>query len=178
MKPVPPRPYLSGAFTQAALILATLVLQAQASRAQQAVILLRHAEQTLVGAMMDGDPPLNEFGWRRAEALGTALKEAGITAVVTSPYARSRQTAEPLARALGLEPAVLAKDDLPALVATLKARHAGDTVLVVAHSDTIPPLLKLWGHEASVEVGKAEFNSLWLVVPREGKPPLVSRLKL
>jgi hypothetical protein len=51
-------------------------------------------------------------------------------------------------------------------------------VLVVAHSDTIPPLLKLWGHEASVEVGKAEFNSLWLVVPREGKPPLVSRLKL
>ncbi len=71
-----------------------------------------------------------------------------------------------------------ARDDLPALVATLKARHAGDTVLVVAHSDTIPPLLKLWGHEASVEVGKAEFNSLWLVVPREGKPPLVSRLKL
>ena len=59
MKPVPPRPYLSGAFTQAALILAALVLQAQASRAQQAVILLRHAEQTPVGAMMDGDPPLN-----------------------------------------------------------------------------------------------------------------------
>ncbi|HEX2552549.1 MAG TPA: phosphoglycerate mutase family protein [Microvirga sp.] len=140
--------------------------------------MLRHAEQTPVGAMMDGDPPLNETGQQRAAALSVALKEAGITAVVTSQYARSRQTAEPLARALGLEPQTLAKDDLPALIAGLRERHAQDTVLVVAHSDTIPALLKLWGHPAAVEVGKAEFGSLWLVVPRDGKPPLVSRIRL
>ena len=178
MKPVLPHAYLPRLLSPAALMLAALVLQAQASLAQQAVILLRHAEQTPVGAMMDGDPPLNELGWRRAEALGAALKDAGITAVVTSPYARARQTAEPLAKALGLEPRTLAKDDLPALVAALRAQHAGDTVLVVAHSDTIPALLKLWGHAAAVEVGKQEFNSLWLVVPRDGRPPVVSRLKL
>jgi hypothetical protein len=44
--------------------------------------------------------------------------------------------------------------------------------------NTIPALLKLWGHAAAVEVGKQEFNSLWLVVPRDGRPPVVSRLKL
>ncbi len=62
MKRALPWPQQAKFFAHLALILATLVLQSQAGLAQQAVILLRHAEQTPVGAMMDGDPPLNEMG--------------------------------------------------------------------------------------------------------------------
>jgi hypothetical protein len=72
--------------------------------AQQTIILVRHAEQTPTGGMMDGDPPLNEDGARRAQALASVLKDAGVRAIYVSQYARAQQTAEPLARGLGVKP--------------------------------------------------------------------------
>lgn len=161
-----------------ALSLLGLAAQALPLSAQQAVILVRHAEQTPVGGMMDGDPPLNEAGLKRAAALGGLLKDSGVGAIYVSQFARSRQTAEPLAAALGREVQVMPKDDLAGLTEHLRARHPRDTVVVVAHSDTIPALLKAWGHKEAVEVPRAEFNSLWFVVPREGDAPIVSRLRL
>lgn len=51
------------------------------------------------------DPELDEVGRRQAEALGRCplLLRAPIEAVYASPLRRARQTAEPLARRLGLE---------------------------------------------------------------------------
>lgn len=146
--------------------------------AQQAVILVRHAEQALVGGMMDGDPPLTEDGTRRAQSLVGLLKDAGVTAIYASQYLRSRETVAPLAQVLNLEVRTAPKDDLTALSERLRTEHGSDTVLIVAHSDTIPALLKLWGHPTAVQVGKTEFNGLWFVVPRQGQAPVVSRLRL
>lgn len=147
--------------------------------AQQALLVLRHAEQTQGGGgMMDGDPALNEAGQRRAAALAAHLKDAGITAIYTSQFLRARQTAEPVAAALKLEPAIVLKDDVAALADAIKAKHGRDTVLVVGHSDTVPAILKAFGATAPVEIGKTEFDSLWLVVPRPGEKALVSRLRL
>jgi broad specificity phosphatase PhoE len=162
------------------VFLATLLLGTGLAPAfaQQAVILVRHAEQALVGGMMDGDPPLTEDGTRRAQSLVGLLKDAGVTAIYASQYLRSRETATPLAQALNLEVRTAPKDDLMALAERLRTEHGSDTVLVVAHSDTIPALLKLWGHPAAMQVGKTEFNGLWFVVPRQGQVPIVSRLRL
>ena len=147
------------------------------SFAQKAIILVRHAEQTPVGGMMDGDPPLNQMGIQRAAALTSHLKQTGITAIYTSQYARARETAEPTASELGIQAQVFPKDDLEGLVQRLNEKHAQDIVLVVAHSDTIPMLLRSWGHTHPVEVGKADFGSLWFVVPRQNQQPVVSRLQ-
>jgi len=162
------------------VVLAMLVTGAMitSSLAQQTIILVRHAEQTPTGGMMDGDPPLNESGARRAETLASVLKEAGVSAIYVSQYARAQQTAEPLARALGVKPEVVAKDDLKALTERLKAHDGQGAVLVVAHSDTIPALLKAWGHSQPVTIEKTEFNSLWFVVSRPDGAPLVSRIRL
>jgi broad specificity phosphatase PhoE len=146
--------------------------------AQQTIILVRHAEQTPTGGMMDGDPPLNEDGARRAQALASILKDAGVRAIYVSQYARAQQTAEPLARGLGVKLEVVAKDDLKALTERLKAHGGQGAVLVVGHSDTIPALLKAWGHPQPVMIDKTEFNSLWFVVSRPDGSPLVSRLRL
>jgi broad specificity phosphatase PhoE len=146
--------------------------------AQQTIILVRHAEQTLTGSMMDGDPPLNEDGARRAQALASVLKDAGVRAIYVSQYARAQQTVEPLARGLGVKPEVVAKDDLSALTERLKAHDGQGAVLVVGHSDTIPALLKVWGHLQPVTIDKTEFNSLWFVVSRPDGSPFVSRLRL
>ena len=53
------------------------------------------------------DPDLTEVGHRQAERVGEYLLPMGIDVVVTSPLARARQTADPLARMLGIEPVVI-----------------------------------------------------------------------
>jgi phosphohistidine phosphatase len=67
--------------------------------------LLRHAIAEEVSASgRDADRALTPDGLRRAErvARGLAALEPSIDLVLTSPYRRARQTAEPAARALGL----------------------------------------------------------------------------
>ena len=159
------------------LAIPALTLAALPALAQQAVILLRHAEQTQTGGgMMDGDPPLNEAGQRRAASLAESLREAGVTAIVTSQYLRARQTAEPLAAALRIEPVVVKKDDAVGLTDALR-RQSGATVLVVGHSDTIPGMLKALGHQQALEFPKTEFNNAWIVVPRPEGAPVVTRVR-
>jgi len=162
------------------LLLAMLVTGAMITSgfAQQTIILLRHAEQIPTGGMMDGDPPLNDTGARRAQTLASVLKDADVRAIYVSQYVRAQQTAEPLARALGVKPEVVAKDDLKALTERLKAHDGEGAILVVAHSDTIPVLLKAWGYTQPVTIEKTEFNSLWFVVSRPDGAPLVSRIRL
>lgn len=164
----------------AVLLVAAIAPAAPATQAyaQQAVLVVRHAEQTLVGGMMDGDPPLNEDGAKRARSLPERLGAASIKAVYASQYARSRETAAPLAQAMGAKSYVVPKDDLAALTAHMREHHAGDVVAVVGHSDTIPAMLRAWGHPDPVQVGRMEFDGLWIVVPREGAAPVVTRLRL
>ena len=68
------------------------------------LILVRHAEPVrIVDADGPADPPLAERGVQQAEALAAYLGEEGIGAVWSSPMVRARQTAAPLAAALGVE---------------------------------------------------------------------------
>jgi probable phosphoglycerate mutase len=77
------------------------------------VLLVRHGESgSMVGgaslALTDGqgDPPLAPGGAAEAELVGARLARHGINAIYTSPLRRCVETAEPLARALGLTPRI------------------------------------------------------------------------
>ena len=59
---------------------------------------------------MAADPDLSEAGRARAASLATALKDAGIVAIFTTEFKRTQQTAEPLAKALGLTVKVVKGD--------------------------------------------------------------------
>src|SRR5947208_15686381 len=77
--------------------------------AQQAVLLVRHAE--LQGGAM-AEPkhlPLSEAGAARAERPAATRKDVSIGAICVTDFVRPRQTAEPQARAIGEEPTVLPK---------------------------------------------------------------------
>jgi 2,3-bisphosphoglycerate-dependent phosphoglycerate mutase len=67
------------------------------------LVLVRHAEPEWVrdGLTID-DPPLTERGFEQAERLATRLAEERFDEVLVSPLLRSRQTAAPLLRRLGL----------------------------------------------------------------------------
>ena len=68
------------------------------------LLLVRHAEPVrIVDADGPADPPLAERGVKQAEALAAYLADEGIGAVWSSPMLRARETAAPLAAALGIE---------------------------------------------------------------------------
>lgn len=141
--------------------------------AQQTIFVVRHAERADAGTagatMMANDPELSEAGRARAQSLAAALKDAKITAIYTTEYKRTRQTAEPLASALGLEVTVVPARDMAALVEKLKG--AGNA-LVVGHSNTVGPILERLGVADPVTLGDEDYDNLFVVVRGE-KPTLV-----
>lgn len=73
--------------------------------------LIRHALPLRIdGGDGPADPALAPDGLEQAKRLAAWWAPLGADAVYTSPMRRARETAEPLARALGLEPTVV--DDL------------------------------------------------------------------
>jgi phosphohistidine phosphatase len=99
--------------------------------------LLRHAEAG--EAPRDEDRTLTEHGHAqaRAAAVGIAWLGLRLDAILSSPFPRARQTAEPVATALGLgveETAALASGQGPReALALLRGRDADEGVLLVGH---------------------------------------------
>lgn len=150
------------------------LLVALPAAAQQAIFVVRHAERadTASGAapMMATDPDLSDAGRARAESLAAALKDAKITAIFVTPYKRTQQTAEPLAKALGIQPTAIDPKDAAGLIEKVKAT-AGN-VLVVGHSNTVPDVLTRLGIADAPKLADTDYDNLFLVL-RGDKSSLV-----
>jgi len=111
--------------------------------------LLRHAAaEDRAASGRDADRTLTEDGHRRARDVGRGLAklEPPITLVLTSPYARARQTAEAAARALRLDGKVrqtraLEPDADPADVLSEVREEKAEAVLLVGHEPHMGALL-------------------------------------
>jgi phosphohistidine phosphatase SixA len=131
------------------------------------VVLVRHAEKA---QSPQDDPPLTKAGLERARALVDALKDTKVTVIVTSDAQRTRETAQPLAEALGLKPVVVglgrsgAKAHAEAVAAELR-RLAGGVVVVVDHSDTIPLIIAALGGPHLPEIPSKEYANFFLLAP-------------
>lgn len=69
--------------------------------------LVRHGRpEQIVNADGPADPPLTDVGHRQARAVGGWLAAEPFDALYTSPMVRARETADPLARLIGVEPIV------------------------------------------------------------------------
>lgn len=145
--------------------------------AQQAVILVRHAE--LAGAAMAPPKslPLSPEGLARAQRLAALLKDAGVAAIYVTDFVRTQDTAAPLAQALGQAPVVLPKGDPQELLQRLRGQHATQTVLLVGHTDTLPGLLRALGHPEDITIEPQDYGSIFVVAPREAGRPAVLRLR-
>ena len=130
----------------------------QSSEARPAtVFLVRHAEKTTE----EQDPGLTEAGLARAVELATMLRDAGIEHILSSDYRRTRDSAIPLAEALGLSIEIYDPRDLPALVTRLA--ELGGRVLVVGHSDTTPTVVELLGGDPGPLIDESEHDRLYVV---------------
>lgn len=130
--------------------------------AQGAVFVVRHAEKSDEASADAKDPDLSPSGRARAESLARWLRDAGITAVYATEFKRTQQTAEPLARALGIDVTIVPAKESETLVRQL--RVASGNALVVAHSNTVPEIVKAIGIDVPVAIAEADYDNLFVVV--------------
>ena len=139
---------------------------------------MRHAERTDTGpsgkasGAMGTDPDLSAIGQARAKSLATLLKDTTLTAIYTTEFKRTQQTAAPIAQAQGLTASTIPSAKTPDLIAKLKA--ATGAVLVVGHSNTITDVLTGLGITPPLTVAESEFDNLFIVVT--GPQPRLVRL--
>jgi phosphohistidine phosphatase SixA len=149
---------------------------APASRAANGplVILVRHAEKADDSPT---DPTLSAAGEARARALADALRDAGVTHVITTQFRRTGLTAAPLARQLGLTPEVVptqgagAHDSLVA--AAVRRRGPREVVLVVGHSNSVPSYVAALGGPRMPQICDAQYGNLFVLSLAGTTPRLV-----
>ena len=78
-----------------ALAVVAVLLLAQPASAQRTVFVVRHAEKQ--SESNEPGVPLSEAGRARANRLAAYLKNAGVTAIYSTDFVRTLETAEPLA---------------------------------------------------------------------------------
>lgn len=132
------------------------------------VFLVRHAEKVDDSR----DPELSEAGKARAQALARVLGSAGIERVLSTDYIRTRDTAAPVAEALGLEAELYDPRDLPGAASEILAR--GGRVLVVGHSNTTPAMVAALGGEQGLTMEDSDYDHLYIVtVGKDGEATTV-----
>lgn len=129
------------------------------------VILVRHAEKAAEPA---NDPPLTAAGEARAKMLLEAVRDAGVSAIITTELLRTRATAQPTAAALGITPEVVSARGAAHAqdVAAAVKKHAGATVLVVGHSNTIPNIIAALGAKQPGAICDPEYDGFYVVTLR------------
>jgi len=139
------------------------------------VLLVRHAEKASDPA---DDPPLTAAGEERAQALAAALRDAGVTAVITTQLRRTHDTAQPLAAARGITPEVVPvgwediADNARAVAAAVR-RQAGEAVLVVGHANNIPAVIAALGGPHLPDICASVYANLFVLIPGAGEARLV-----
>lgn len=130
------------------------------------VVIVRHAEKE---DEPRADPPLSVAGEARAVALADALADARVSAILVTPYERTRATARPLAERLGIVPqeVPVGRDIAAHVAAVIDAvqKSEGGTVLIVGHSNTVPLIAaQLSGTQVS-PMTEADYDPMFVIVP-------------
>ena len=134
------------------------------------VILVRHAETAAVTG--EGrDPELAAAGSERAAELIHVLGEVDISAVYSTPFKRTRNTAQPIADHLGVEVQVIEPTAtfVADMAKILRTDHEGEVVLVVSHSNTVPAIIDALGGGPYEQLGHDEYDDLFVVTISDGR---------
>ena len=131
------------------------------------IIIVRHAEKNDDGSK---NPSLSAEGKLRAERLNKMLSEFKIDKLYATPYARTKETLEPIATTRKLEInkyGPLDKDFAKNLVNNEKGR----TIVLAGHSNTCPPLVNaLIKEEKYTELDESDYGKIWILTFRNEQP--------
>ena len=109
------------------------------------VLIVRHAEKAIGET---DDPPLSDAGRAGAETLSRMLRDSEISAIFTTEFKRTKETAAPIAIALKITP---------------------------THGNTIPDLIKALGINVPVKIPENDYDHFFIVAV--GDQPRLFRLR-
>ena len=144
------------------------------SQGTTTVIFVRHADVDRPFAM-DDNTPLNEQGRMRAELLADKLEMvdvvAGPDAIYVDATKRTQQTAQALAKRLGIEPEIADHDRVVAFMKTVLFEHKREIVVIVTQGEDIAPMVEeLHGSKNIAEIAADDYEKLFIVtIPWWGK---------
>jgi broad specificity phosphatase PhoE len=129
------------------------------------VYVVRHAETAGGGA----DPLLSVAGEQRSQNLATTLAPANISAIYTTEYHRTHDTATPTSLAssvtidvrpiAGIDTAVYATD----LATLIRSATPPQAVLIVGHSNTVPAIVMALSGTAITPIAESEYDRLYTI---------------
>lgn len=139
------------------------------------VVLVRHGEKASDGT---DNPPLSAEGAERAKALAATLEHSGVSAIITTEWRRTQETAASLSSSLKIAPETVPSRGIEMrahakAVAEAVRRHPGQVVLVVGHSDTVPEIAAALGVPRPAPICDSVFDDLFVLVPAGGEWRLV-----
>jgi 2,3-bisphosphoglycerate-dependent phosphoglycerate mutase len=138
------------------------------------VLLVRHAEKLTTPA---DDPVLSPQGTARAETLVRMFENSGLNAVYSSQYARTKLTAEPLAKRFRIPVETVDAKSTNKLVESILSKHSGGTVLVVGHSNTLPEIIEALGAGKIQEIDDLDYDNVYVVTVSGNGIAKVVRMK-
>ncbi len=133
------------------------------------IYLVRHAEKDKDGTR---DPNLTKSGKERAMGLAERLKNEKLTAVYSSDYKRTRQTAQPIADQQNLEIIIYDPRSLDKLKTNILEKYpAGSKILIVGHSNTTPNVANLLiGNKMFSPIDESDYDNFYTItLSKEGK---------
>ena len=142
------------------------------SQATTTIIFVRHAEKA---ATPPDDPGLSPVGERRAAELARQLVDAdviqGVDAIYSTPFRRTKRTAQAVADALDLPVYTYDVADTEPILESILEKHKGKIILVVAHSNTLPVLIANLGASKRVPpIAEDEYDNIYIIsIPWFGK---------
>jgi broad specificity phosphatase PhoE len=116
------------------------------------VIIVRHAERA--------NGTLTEDGERRAETLARLLSYTGVSAVFSTNYTRTIETANNTAERLGIT--IQFYTSIQGIADLIKSEYDGRVVLVVGHSNTVSQTAEALGVNSAPQIN-GEYDNLFIV---------------
>lgn len=143
------------------------------------IVVTRHAERAGEG----DDPPLSPEGLARAERLAVVLgvpdRARAIDAIFVSDKLRSAQTARALATRLAAPVVILPAGDIRGLEQRILDEYRGKRVLVIAHSNTVPEIVKRLADGGDIPpIAENEYGTAYVVAVPRWSRPAVLRIQL
>ncbi len=131
------------------------------------IILTRHADRDAMATH------INDKGRERAAALVDAVGHMPITAIYSPDYLRNLETAEPLAKHLGIETRIVPAK-MYQVVTTMLTEHPGEIVVWVGNKENLKQIYDVLDGDGEPPLS---YGDLYIMTIREDGAPEVNRLR-
>lgn len=145
------------------IALLLMLASCQPEREPVTLIIVRHAEKLSSG----DDPGLTGKGQKRARRLAELLSRQSIGAVYSTDYQRTVLTGAPTAKANNVEVTLYDAADAELFLKEVMSRHAGETVLITGHSNTVPGMVNLLSGATLDDFADEDYGNLFVITGRE-----------